>query len=173
MKTSHKIAIGGGILALGWWLNRGSSTEVVEQEGANKLTADVGDDVNRVANDGVKIAGEVATGSTGKADLGGSSVIGDQGGTNPVVEFNGPCGESGLKVDHMAPSNAESSISSPNTPVKESHGGLAESPPAVWQGDLQETYMRATFGITGAQGLTKNQISRAYGELAAISGEVF
>lgn len=173
MQTSHKIAIVGGGVVLLWWLNRDTSPDVVQQEGADKLTANVGDDVNSVKNDAVQIAGEVASGATGKVDLGGSSAGGDQGGVNPVVEFNGPCGESGLKVDHAAPGNQESSTQAPNVPIGDSSGGLADLPHKVWNGDLLNTYMQAKYGMKGGQGLTKRQISMAYGELAAMSGEVF
>jgi hypothetical protein len=124
---------------------------------------------------------------TNPMDAGGAPIEGTQTGA-PVLS-PGPSGEQNLTVDNTAnpggtdPSATPVSYAPPdilNGAVGIGAGGSGDSLQnandggSFWSGgDSQGSLMAAMFGPSGANGMTDQQISKAYAESGALTGEIF
>jgi hypothetical protein len=105
-------------------------------------------------------------------------IIGDQGvggvdGGQVIKTINLVEGDT-VAVDHAASTGG----ADPSTLTTQMHSDAGNGPvvdhaPGLIIGDTQDTVMRMRYGVDGANGMTSQQVSKAYAESAVWSGEVF
>lgn len=175
---SGPLLLGIAAVGVGWaWIHRAHPAPAVTVSAdPSKTAADtetVGEQLPPLTGDptsgvaAVTVAIDKESHAPGPTDI---PVQGSDGGQVISAGFAGPDGQSIMVIDPMASTGG----ADPSTQQTGAHNNRTnDANPLLMQGDTSQAILAAKYGVCGADGLTRSQISVAYRDSAVWSNEVF
>jgi len=167
---SGPLLIGIAAVGVGWmWIHRSPGPAATSSRNTAAQDADAAT-VDDAAHAGMPAVIAAVDGESPATSI-GDPVTGVEGGQIlPIDQHDGGAGQQILAIDPTKSTGG----ADPSTQPTSLHDGKPEdSPPAIVQGDTEDTIIASKYGICGADGLTRSQVSNAYRDSAVWSGEVF